>query len=49
MLLMIRFYQIVYALLGSLFLLKGDIHMHPEREPEAQLEQPPITANAAAA
>lgn len=29
MLLMIRFYQIFYSLLGSLFLLKGDIHMHP--------------------
>mgnify|MGYP002624221642 CR=1 FL=1 len=34
MLLMIRFYQIFYSLLGSLFLLRGDIHMHPEREEE---------------
>ena len=51
MLLMIRFYQIFYSLLGSLFLLRGDIHMHPEREaeePEAA-ENAPMNANAAAA
>lgn len=30
MLLLIRAFQIFYGLLGSLFLLKGDIHMHPE-------------------
>ncbi len=34
MLLMIRFYQVVYSLLGGVFLLKGDIHMHPEKEIE---------------
>ncbi len=34
MLLMIRLYQVVYSLLGGVFLLKGDIHMHPERDPE---------------
>ncbi len=51
MLLMIRFYQIFYSLLGSLFLLKGDIHMHPERETtpqESDASDAPITANAAA-
>ncbi len=30
MLLLIRIYQITYSLLGALFLLKGDIHMHPQ-------------------
>jgi len=30
MLIMIRLYQIFYSLLGSLFLLKGDIHLHPQ-------------------
>lgn len=51
MLLMIRFYQIFYSLLGSLFLLRGDIHMHPEREAEAPaaVEVTPMNANAAAA
>jgi glycosyltransferase 2 family protein len=34
MLLMIRFYQVVYSLLGGVFMLKGDIHMHPEKEAE---------------
>jgi hypothetical protein len=29
MLLMFRLYQMAYSLLGSLFLLKGDIHLHP--------------------
>jgi len=51
MLLMIRFYQIFYSLLGSLFLLKGDIHMHPEREaaaPGSETSETPISANAAA-
>ncbi len=32
MLLLIRAFQIFYGLLGSLFLLKGDIHMHPEQD-----------------
>ena len=32
MLLLIRLYQVVYCVvLGSVFLLKGDIHLHPER------------------
>ena len=35
MLLVIRFYQIFYALLGSLFLLGGNIHLHPERDEAA--------------
>jgi glycosyltransferase 2 family protein len=32
MLLLIRAYQVFFGLLGSMFLLKGDIHMHPEQE-----------------
>lgn len=32
MLIMIRLYQIFYSLLGSVFLLKGDIHLHPQGE-----------------
>jgi glycosyltransferase 2 family protein len=40
MLLMIRFYQVVYSLLGGVFLLKGDIHMHPEKEAETASTQP---------
>ncbi len=55
MLLMIRFYQIFYSLLGSLFLLRGDIHMHPEQEAKpAEAGEPGtgeagLTVNAAAA
>jgi len=30
MLIMIRLYQMFYSLLGSVFLLKGDIHLHPQ-------------------
>jgi uncharacterized membrane protein YbhN (UPF0104 family) len=32
MLMMIRLYQLVYSLAGSVFLLRGDVHLHPERE-----------------
>ena len=32
MLIMIRLYQMFYSLLGSVFLLKGDIHLHPQDE-----------------
>ncbi|MEX0778018.1 MAG: lysylphosphatidylglycerol synthase transmembrane domain-containing protein [Phycisphaeraceae bacterium] len=39
MLLLIRLFQIVYSLTGALFLLKGDIHMHPEREGEPVLAE----------
>jgi len=35
MLLLIRIYQIVYGLLGSIFLFKGDIHLHPQ-DPQPQ-------------
>jgi len=51
MLLVARFYQIFYSLLGSIFLLGGEIHMHPEREPEqpASEEGPSIAAHATAA
>jgi uncharacterized protein (TIRG00374 family) len=48
MLLLIRFYQVFYSLLGSLFLLRGDIHLHPEQV-AAPADEPPLTANAAAA
>ncbi|MEX2215839.1 MAG: lysylphosphatidylglycerol synthase transmembrane domain-containing protein [Phycisphaeraceae bacterium] len=47
MLLMIRFYQIFYSLLGSLFLLRGDIHMHPERDEEQEDQAKDATAMAA--
>ena len=30
MLIMIRLYQVFYSMLGSVFLLKGDIHLHPQ-------------------
>jgi uncharacterized protein (TIRG00374 family) len=32
MLLILRLYMVFYGLLGSLFLLGGDIHLHPEQE-----------------
>ncbi len=32
MLIMIRLYQMFYSLLGSVFLLKGDIHLHPQQQ-----------------
>ena len=32
MLMMLRLFQVVCSLGGSLFLLRGDIHLHPERE-----------------
>lgn len=35
MLVMIRLYQLFYSLLGSLFLLRGDIHLHPQETPQA--------------
>ncbi len=31
MLIMIRLYQVFYSLWGSVFLLKGDIHLHPQQ------------------
>ncbi len=34
MLLLVRLYQVFYGLLGSTFLLRGDIHMHPEQQPQ---------------
>jgi uncharacterized protein (TIRG00374 family) len=33
MLLIYRGYELTWSLLGALFLLKGDIHLHPEAEP----------------
>lgn len=36
MLLLARVFQILYSMAGSLFLLKGDIHMHPAREVNPQ-------------
>lgn len=41
MLLFFRLYQIGYALLGSLFLLKGDIHLHPEMDDEPETPEAP--------
>lgn len=32
MLMMARIYQLLYSLSGGFFLLKGDIHLHPERD-----------------
>ncbi|MCE9590569.1 MAG: flippase-like domain-containing protein [Planctomycetes bacterium] len=32
MLMVIRVYQLVYSVSGGFYLLKGDIHLHPERE-----------------
>ena len=37
MLMMVRAYQLAYSLLGSVFLLKGEIHLHPQ-EPVPQVE-----------
>ena len=31
MLLLVRIYQILLCMFGALFLLKGDIHIHPPR------------------
>jgi len=43
MLLLIRLYQIAYSLLGSIYLLKGDIHLHPEGIDEMAEEAEHIT------
>ena len=34
MLLLIRLYQVSYSLIGSVYLLRGDIHMHPQQDEE---------------
>ena len=39
MLLMVTVFQVFYALFGALFLLKGDIHMHPGTDPVASDER----------
>ena len=36
MLLIYRGYELTWSLCGSVLLLKGDIHLHPERYPESQ-------------
>ena len=36
MLLIYRGYELTWSLFGSLLLLKGDIHLHPERYPESR-------------
>jgi uncharacterized protein (TIRG00374 family) len=43
MLLLARVYQVLYSLLGSVFLLQGDIHMRPKSDDEA-----PVPASQAA-
>ncbi|MCC7192029.1 MAG: flippase-like domain-containing protein [Phycisphaeraceae bacterium] len=47
MLLMIRLYHLVYSLTGSVFLLRGDVHLHPERDEESaepsQPQRDPLT------
>jgi hypothetical protein len=40
MLLLARLFQVFYSMFGSLFLLGGDIHMHPEHETKAPADQP---------
>lgn len=35
MLMMIRLYQLAFSLTGSFFLLRGDVHLHPERDEPA--------------
>jgi uncharacterized protein (TIRG00374 family) len=44
MLVMIRLYQLAYSLSGSVFLLTGDVHMHPERAEATAPESDPATA-----
>ena len=39
MLLLVRLFQVVWAMLGSVFLLKGDIHMHPPKESDEATER----------
>ena len=36
MVLIYRGYELAWSLCGSVLLLKGDIHLHPERYPESQ-------------
>jgi glycosyltransferase 2 family protein len=43
MLVIVRLYYVFYSMFGALFLLKGDIHLHPEvenEEPETSLKVP---------
>jgi len=48
MLILIRLYQLFYSLFGSLFLLKGDIHLHPQEDPgEANNSRKPINRSTA--
>ncbi len=49
MLLLIRIFQISYSLLGALFLLKGDIHMHPQSQDAAKVGEADGGATAGAA
>lgn len=43
MLFMIRFYQLMYSLTGAIYLLRGDVHLHPDKYPVAD-ETTPINA-----
>lgn len=40
MLFMTRLYQLAYSLIGAIFLLRGDVHLHPEREETPGGESP---------
>jgi len=40
MIMLVRIYQVVYSLLGALFLLRGDIHLHPQNTPETLPQDP---------
>jgi uncharacterized protein (TIRG00374 family) len=46
LLLFYRLYQVVYGVLGSVFLLGGDIHLHPEQDAKAADSVPSQTAEA---
>jgi len=39
MLIMTRVYQMVYSLLGSVFLLQGDIQLHPQEEDDPPADE----------
>lgn len=45
MLMMARLYQLVYSLAGGFYLLKGDIHLHPDKADDAAVSREPLAVS----
>jgi hypothetical protein len=42
MLMLVRFYMVTYSLLGGLFLMRGDIHLHPKEFEQEESQIPEV-------